>query len=35
MLQISVDDVDQILQGLRDWDYQPVLEPDPESAQQK
>lgn len=29
MLQIPVDDVDQILQGVRDWDYQPVLEPEP------
>jgi len=29
MLQIPVDDVDQILQGVRDFDYQPVLEPEP------
>lgn len=31
MLQVPVDDVDQILQGVRDWDYQPILEDDPES----
>jgi len=28
MLQIPVDEVDQILQGVRDWDYQPLLEPE-------
>jgi len=31
MLQIPVDDVDQILQGVRDWDYQPVLESEPDT----
>ncbi|HKX55753.1 MAG TPA: NAD-binding protein, partial [Xanthomonadales bacterium] len=31
MLQVPVDDVDQILQGVRDWDYQPILEDAPES----
>ena len=29
VLRIPVDDVDQILQGVRDWDYQPLLEGDP------
>jgi len=31
MLRIPVDDVDEILQGVRDWDYQPVLEDEPET----
>jgi monovalent cation:H+ antiporter-2, CPA2 family len=39
MLRVPTDDIDLILQGVRDWDYQPVLEeeplpePQPESQQ--
>ncbi|MGK2926347.1 MAG: cation:proton antiporter [Lysobacterales bacterium] len=37
MLRVPTDDIDLILQGVRDWDYQPVLEeepaPKPESGQ--
>jgi monovalent cation:H+ antiporter-2, CPA2 family len=30
MLRIPVDDVDQVIQDVRDWDYQPVVEEDQE-----
>jgi CPA2 family monovalent cation:H+ antiporter-2 len=29
MLRVPTDDIDLILQGVRDWDYQPVLEEEP------
>ena len=35
MLRISVSEVDQILQGVRDWDYQPLLEAEPEQGPPK
>jgi len=31
MLSVSEDDVDEIIQGVRDWDYRPVLEEGPEA----
>jgi CPA2 family monovalent cation:H+ antiporter-2 len=33
MLSIPTDDIDKMLQDVRDWDYKPVLEEDP--AQEK
>ncbi len=32
MLRIPVDDVDQVIQDVRDWDYQPVLEGEEEQG---
>jgi CPA2 family monovalent cation:H+ antiporter-2 len=33
MLRVPTDDIDLILQGVRDWDYQPVLEEAPDNEQ--
>jgi len=30
MLRVPTEDVDQLLQGVRDWDYQPLLEDEPQ-----
>ena len=30
MLRVPVDDVDQVIQDVRDWDYKPVLEEEQE-----
>lgn len=35
MLAVPVDDVDQIVQGVRDWDYSPVVEKQDEVISQK
>jgi len=32
MLQIPTVDIDQMLQDIRDWDYQPLIEPVKEDA---
>jgi CPA2 family monovalent cation:H+ antiporter-2 len=35
MLRIPVDDVDQVIQDVRDWDYQPVLEEELEQEREQ
>jgi CPA2 family monovalent cation:H+ antiporter-2 len=32
MLRVPVDDVDQVIQDVRDWDYKPVLEEEQEQG---
>ena len=35
MLRVSADDIDLTIQDVRDWDYQPVLEEEPEQDRQR
>jgi CPA2 family monovalent cation:H+ antiporter-2 len=35
MLRVPSDDIDLVIQGVRDWDYKPVLEADQEQEQEQ